>query len=441
MALTDKLGDVRRGHAPRRGRMPAAGHQRQPRLFHRRGRCRPLRAWARSRASARRRWRRWSRSGSGAGRSPASRISPRGSIRGCSTAASSKASPALARSTASGRSGRRCSPARRPSSPMRPARTSSGSAARRACSARTRPKPRRSACRAMRHGRIAQRMAAEREAFGFYFSAHPVDAARHLLAAHKVKTFAELAEIRIARGRAGRRDHGRAGRGHALADLGQGRRYMMATLSDTSRAVRRDGLRRRGDGRAGGSGEGRAVRSLTVELDRRAGDETPRVTIKRVPAADRPCEAHAPADDRPRARFAVQSRASRASWPSARGANGLVRFIVPLASGGEAIVVVGRDYALDAELAARIERIVGEGSGRPLGPGTAEARAGRLSSSHPEAVAVHEAVIFAFCSSSSALEAREDLFLFHLRMLGDRSRNSRTFSSQLGAPGPSRSSS
>src|SRR5206468_1122575 len=47
---------------------------------------------------------------------------------------------------------------------------------------------------------LAQRMAAEREAFGFYFSAHPVDAARHLLAAHKVKTFAELGETRIAEG-------------------------------------------------------------------------------------------------------------------------------------------------------------------------------------------------------------------------------------------------
>src|SRR6476620_3583443 len=47
---------------------------------------------------------------------------------------------------------------------------------------------------------IAQRMAAEREAFGFYFSAHPVDAARHLLAAHNVKTFAALADLHIAEG-------------------------------------------------------------------------------------------------------------------------------------------------------------------------------------------------------------------------------------------------
>src|SRR4029079_4583564 len=49
----------------------------------------------------------------------------------------------------------------------------------------------------------AQRMAAERDAFGFYFSAHPVDAQRHLLDAHKVRTFAELSEIRIADGERG----------------------------------------------------------------------------------------------------------------------------------------------------------------------------------------------------------------------------------------------
>jgi DNA polymerase-3 subunit alpha len=47
---------------------------------------------------------------------------------------------------------------------------------------------------------------------------------------------------------------------------------------------------------------------------------------------------------------------------NARESNGTLRFIVPLTSGGEAVVVAGRDYALDAEIAARIERMSGEGS-------------------------------------------------------------------------------
>ena len=45
-----------------------------------------------------------------------------------------------------------------------------------------------------------------------------------------------------------------------------------------------------------------------------------------------------------------------------RGGNGTVRLHVTLKDGGEAVVLAGRDFALDAELAARIERIVGEGN-------------------------------------------------------------------------------
>jgi DNA polymerase-3 subunit alpha len=45
-----------------------------------------------------------------------------------------------------------------------------------------------------------------------------------------------------------------------------------------------------------------------------------------------------------------------------RGSNGLLRFILPLKSGGEAVIVAGRDFTLDGEVAARIERISGEGS-------------------------------------------------------------------------------
>ena len=48
--------------------------------------------------------------------------------------------------------------------------------------------------------------------------------------------------------------------------------------------------------------------------------------------------------------------------PDARGGNGLVRFILPVSAGREATVLVGRDFALDGELAARIERISGAGS-------------------------------------------------------------------------------
>ena len=183
-----QAGVVRRGHSPRRGRVPAARHQRQPRPFHGRERGCPIRARARSRASAKKRWRRWSPSASGAGRSPASRISPRASTRGCSTAANSKASPARARSTASIPTGRRCSPAAETilahAASAHDQRTSGqaglfGAGASEAAPIRL---PRDASWT------LAQRMAAECEAFGFYFSAHPVEAQAHLLAAHNVRT-------------------------------------------------------------------------------------------------------------------------------------------------------------------------------------------------------------------------------------------------------------
>jgi len=46
----------------------------------------------------------------------------------------------------------------------------------------------------------------------------------------------------------------------------------------------------------------------------------------------------------------------------ARGGNGTVRFALPLSNGGQAVVVAGRDFALDGELAERIARVSGEGT-------------------------------------------------------------------------------
>jgi DNA polymerase III subunit alpha len=46
----------------------------------------------------------------------------------------------------------------------------------------------------------------------------------------------------------------------------------------------------------------------------------------------------------------------------AHGGTGTIRLIVPIAGGGEAVILLARDYLLDAELAARVERITGEGS-------------------------------------------------------------------------------
>jgi DNA polymerase-3 subunit alpha len=208
---------------------------------------------------------------------------------------------------------------------------------------------------------LAQRMAAERDAFGFYFSAHPVDAAKHLLAAHKVKTFAELADVRIAEGE-------RVGASMAALveetrwrTSARGRRYMMATLSDGSGQFVATAFDDEVTAALENAAKAGQCGLLGVELDRRAGDEAPRVTIKRLqPLSDLAKRTRLQMTVRvPDGETAVRIGREIAS---ARGSNGLLRMVIQLASGGEAVLIAGRDFALDAELAARIERIAGEGS-------------------------------------------------------------------------------
>jgi len=136
---------------------------------------------------------------------------------------------------------------------------------------------------------------------------------------------------------------------------------MMATLSDSSGQFTATAFD--DDATAALEAAARAGQCglLGVELDRRAGDDTPRVTVKRFqPLAD--------LAKRTRLQMTVRvgdggcaGRIAR-ELEQSRGSNGVVRFVVPIASGGEATIVAGRDYALDAELAARIERIAGEAS-------------------------------------------------------------------------------
>ncbi|MES2120902.1 MAG: DNA polymerase III subunit alpha [Pseudomonadota bacterium] len=208
---------------------------------------------------------------------------------------------------------------------------------------------------------LPQRMAAERDAFGFYFSAHPVDAAKHLLAAHQVKTFAELAEVRIAEGERASATMAALAESVRWRVSARGRRYMVASLSDRSGQFEATVF----DDEPGAAIEAAAKEGgcglLNVELDRRSGDDAPRVTIKRFrPLADLARQTRLQMDVRV-SDGATAARIAR-DLEGARGGNGRLRFIVPLSSGGEAILVAGRDFALDGELAARIERMTGEGS-------------------------------------------------------------------------------
>jgi DNA polymerase-3 subunit alpha len=208
---------------------------------------------------------------------------------------------------------------------------------------------------------LAKRMAAERDAFGFYFSAHPVDAHRHLLEANRARSFAQLADMPMpAEGRA-------AATMAALVEetrwrtSAKGRRYLMATLSDSSGQFQASIFDDETSSAVEAAAKDGTCGLLTVELDKRPGDDLPRVAIKRYQPLDA---------------LAKRSRLQMEVWITepglieqiareiapARGGTGLLRFKLPLQDGGEALVVAGRDFVLDAELARRIERVTGEGS-------------------------------------------------------------------------------
>jgi DNA polymerase III subunit alpha len=206
---------------------------------------------------------------------------------------------------------------------------------------------------------LAQRMAGERDAFGFYFSAHPVDAQRHLLAAHGVRTFADLAEIRIAEGERATANMAGLVEDARWRTSAKGRRYMMATLSDPSGQFIATAFDDEVCAALEAAARAQGCGLLSVELDRRAGDESPRVTIKRLqPLSDLAKRTRLQMTVRLSAP-AIAEQVARALAVS-RGGNGVVRFIVPLASGGEASVVAGRDFMLDGELAETIMRIAGD---------------------------------------------------------------------------------
>ncbi|MEO6360173.1 MAG: DNA polymerase III subunit alpha [Sphingomicrobium sp.] len=208
---------------------------------------------------------------------------------------------------------------------------------------------------------LAERMTAECDAFGFYYSAHPVDAHKHLLAAHKVRTFSQIAATPIAReGRTGAMMAGLIEEARWRTSA-KGRRYMMATLSDSSGQFVATAFDDEVCEALENAARQQSCALLTVELDRREGDETPRVAIKRIQPLEQLAE---------KSRLQMNVRLADAQMTAllapalmnAHGGTGWLRFTVPLATSGTAEFLIGRDFKVDAELASQIERIAGEGS-------------------------------------------------------------------------------
>src|SRR3546814_3302031 len=87
---------------------------------------------------------------------------------------------------------------------------------------------------------------------------------------------------------------------------------------------------------------------LTVELDRRAGEETPRVTVKRLqPFAGLATTARMVIECAVDDPAVIRQLAELVA--GARGGRGEIRVRAPLPDGGSATVLLGRDFLLDTE--------------------------------------------------------------------------------------------
>ena len=206
---------------------------------------------------------------------------------------------------------------------------------------------------------LSARMNAEKEAFGFYFSAHPVDRYAHVAAAHGARNFSVIcnqpAPVDGSRTTAVMAALVESVRWRTSA---KGNRYLMATMSDPSGSFEAtcfdDGAQK--DIETAAQFGGCAL--INVELDRRPGEETPRVTIRRL----QPLESLA-GNARLKAEIVVNDAPAMArladALTGARGGRSDIVVRAILADGREASVLLGRDFLIDGELADAMAEIAG----------------------------------------------------------------------------------
>jgi DNA polymerase-3 subunit alpha len=206
---------------------------------------------------------------------------------------------------------------------------------------------------------LAERMAAERDAYGFYFSAHPVDQHKHLLAAHRVRQSNDLGAVNIPAD----------GRGAAvMAGLVEearwrtsqkGRRFLMARFSDGGGQYDATVFDDAAAAMVETAAKGGQCGLLSVELDRRPGEDQPRITVKRFQPLDELAR-------RSRVELTVRCADERAiaavlsELKILDTGSGIVRLVVPVSEERTAQLLLPGRFAVDAELGARLSRFVGE---------------------------------------------------------------------------------
>jgi DNA polymerase-3 subunit alpha len=209
------------------------------------------------------------------------------------------------------------------------------------------------------HWSLIDRMAAEKDCFGFYFSSHPTDQVRHLADANGARSYAALCSLPAPA------DGGRvvAVMAALVEDArwrtsARGKRYMMSTCSDATGQFVATCFDDMAAAELEAAAKAGACALLRVELDWRPGEETPRVTVRGLQSFETLAGAI-------RLRIDIET-ADPGALPvlanlvaGEKGGRGEMWLKAILPDQMTADVLLGRDFRLDAELVAKIERLPG----------------------------------------------------------------------------------
>lgn len=205
---------------------------------------------------------------------------------------------------------------------------------------------------------MSDKINAEKDAFGYYFSAHPLDRYEHLFRGQGVRDIASLPDMQIPEGARVNAQIAALIEDCRYRTSARGNRYLMATISDRSAQIQTSCFEEliAKDMEACANGTGCAI--LTLELDKRPGEDTPRAAVKRVQPFDTLAGT---------TQLILEIRIEDPTVPAQLaalvgdlrgGGRGEILLHAPI-EGGEATVMLGRGFRLDTELAARIEGMPG----------------------------------------------------------------------------------
>jgi DNA polymerase-3 subunit alpha len=205
----------------------------------------------------------------------------------------------------------------------------------------------------------AEQMAAERESFGFYFAAHPVEGFRAVASANGARPYASLMESGVA---GGRRPAVLAAlvEGVSKGRTRKGGTFIRGDFSDSSgqfsAACFEEGLV---DSFQRWAADGTCV-LLQVELDSPSPDEPPRITVRGArPLAEVTSSARMLLTLEVHAAEALQQLRAALREGEPGNGRGEVEAVLHLAESEEVRVRLGRDFELDGELAEQLAHVEG----------------------------------------------------------------------------------